>query len=136
MTETKKDENRMHISFRVTNPEPGLTENPNIPAIKLSMYIQRFEAESYIQKQNYSLMSFYKTCYTYQGIRRSLSIYFENHVDKATQEKFLSLIESENFIEDPREQPNLASLAFVLSAMCLVNVRLELGSPDLMYVYN
>ena len=57
----------------------------------------------------------------------------------STEEKkddIFYLIESEKNMDNPQEQPDLASLVFVISTMCHVNIRLELGFPDSMYVYD
>ena len=74
--------------------------------------------------------------YGYRGLLQPLVIYFSKSVPDEKRYEIYSLIESEKTMKEPQLQPDLTALAFTLSVMCNVNIHLELGAPDLMYVYN
>ena len=87
-------------------------------------------------KYDESLMDCQNVTYGYRGLLQPLVIYFSKSVPDEKRYEIYSLIESEKTMKEPQLQPDLTALAFTLSVMCNVNIHLELGAPDLMYVYN
>lgn len=116
---------RKQIDFRVGNSNSDC----------INMYIQSFKASAYYFEYDQSLMNCKNVAYGYKGLLKPLAMYFSNTITNETKSKIYSLIESEKNMYEPQLQPDLTALAFTISVLCKVNIHLELGAPDLMYVY-
>lgn len=117
---------RKQIDFRVGN----------LDSCSTNMYMQSFEDSSYNFEFDDSLMNCQNVTYGCRGLFKPLAIYFSKTVADETKNKIYSLIESEKTMKESQLQPDLTALAFTISVLCKVNIHLELGAPDLMYVYN
>ena len=117
---------RKKIDFRVGKSKKGCT----------GMHVQSSQNLFHIFKYDESLMDCKNVTYGYRGLLQPLVIYFSKSVPDEKRYEIYSLIESEKTMKEPQLQPDLTALAFTLSVMCNVNIHLELGAPDLMYVYN
>lgn len=100
------------------------------------MHMQSSQNLFHIFKYDESLMDCQNVTYGYKGLLQPLVIYFSKNVSDETKDEIYSLIESEKTMKEPQLQPDLTALAFTISVLCKVNIHLELGAPDLMYVYN
>lgn len=127
---------REQVDFRVGDAELLSFSNPNMHGVKISMHMHRYNTMSLFSQQDQSLFSCQNVTYSRKGILKPLAIYFSKDITDEKKNDIFYLIENEKNMDDPQEQPNLKSLVFVISTMCHVNIRLELGSPDSMYVYN
>ena len=125
---------RKKIIFKTGEVKKTVSKNFSIQKTEIPVKVQESCGGSYLLENNISLLSCYKTFYTHKGFRKPLSVYFTKNIQEHTRKKFFSLLEGENSLV-ASEQPNLVALAFCLSALCHVNIQLELGSPSLMYVY-
>ncbi len=117
---------RKKLDFRVGKSKKGCTD----------MHMQSSQNLLSVFKYDESLMDCQNVTYGYRGLLQPLVIYFSKSVPDEKRYEIYSLIESEKTMKEPQLQPDLTALAFTLSVMCNVNIHLELGAPDLMYVYN
>ncbi len=117
---------RKKLDFRVGKSKKGCTD----------MHMQSSQNLLSVFKYDESLMDCQNVTYGYRGLLQPLVIYFSKSVPDEKRYELYSLIESEKTMKEPQLQPDLTALAFTLSVMCNVNIHLELGAPDLMYVYN
>mgnify|MGYP005805914953 CR=1 FL=1 len=125
------------IDFRVGKAELLTFNNSNMYGVKIPMHMNRYNTTYLVSsQQDKSLFSCQNVTYGRKGIFKPLAIYFSKDITEEKKNDIFYLIESEKNMDDPQEQPDLTSLVFVISTMCHVNIRLELGSPDSMYVYN
>ena len=124
------------IDFRVGDAEFLTFSNSNMYGVKIPMHIHRYDTTYLFSQQDQSLFSCQNVTYGRKGMLKPLAIYFSKDIIEEKKKDIFYLIESEKNMDDPQEQPSLKSLVFVISTMCHVNIRLELGSPDSMYVYN
>lgn len=116
---------RKELDFRVGKSKKGCTD----------MHMQSSQNLLSVFKYDESLMDCQNVTYGYRGLLQPLVIYFSKSVPDEKRYEIYSLIESEKTMKEPQLQPDLTALAFTLSVMCNVNIHLELGAPDLMYVY-
>ena len=117
---------RKQIDFRVGKSKKGCTD----------MHMQSSQNLLSAFKYDESLMDCQNVTYGYRGLLQPLVIYFSKDMSDETKDEIYSLIESEKTMDEPQLQPDLTALAFTISVLCKVNIHLELGAPDLMYVYN
>ena len=117
---------RKKLDFRVGKSKKGCTD----------MHMQSSQNLLSVFKYDESLMDCQNVTYGYRGLLQPLVIYFSKSVPDEKRYELYSLIESEKTMKEPQLQPDLTALAFTLSVMCNVNIHLELGAPDSMYVYN
>ena len=117
---------RKKLDFRVGKSKKGCTY----------MHMQSSPNLLYVFKYDESLMDCQNVTYGYRGLLQPLVIYFSKSVPDEKRYEIYSLIESEKTMKEPQLQPDLTALAFTISVLCKVNIHLELGAPDLMYVYN
>lgn len=99
------------------------------------MHMQSSQNFLSIFKYDESLMDCKNVIYGYRGLFQPLVLYFSKTVTDETKDKIYSLIENEKTMKETQLQPDLTALAFTISVLCKVNIHLELGAPDLMYVY-
>lgn len=125
---------RKQLDFHVGVGKPKSGDS-NEHMHKLTMYMQSYEASSYIFEYEQSLMNCKNVTYGCRGVLKPLAIYFSKTVPDETKYKIYTLLDSEKTMKERKLQPDLTALAFTLSVMCNVNIHLELGAPDLMYVY-
>ena len=117
---------RKKLDFRVGKSKKGCTD----------MHMQSSQNLLSVFKYDESLMDCQNVTYGYRGLLQPLVIYFSKSVPDEKRYELYSLIESEKTMKEPQLQPDLTALAFTISVLCKVNIHLELGAPDLMYVYN
>lgn len=117
---------RKKLDFRVGKSKKGCTD----------MHMQSSQNLLSAFKYDESLMDCQNVTYGYRGLLQPLVIYFSKSVPDEKRYEIYSLIESEKTMKEPQLQPDLTALAFTISVLCKVNIHLELGAPDLMYVYN
>lgn len=117
---------RKKLDFRVGKTNRGCTD----------INMQLSKNSSYFFKYDKSLMDCQNVKYGYRGLLQPLTLYFSRNVSNETRKEIYSLIESEKTMKEPQLQPDLTALAFTICVLCKVNIHIELGSPDLMYVYN
>ena len=127
---------REQVDFRVGDAEFLTFSNSNMYGVKIPMHIHRYDTTYLFSQQDQSLFSCQNVTYGRKGMLKPLAIYFSKDITDETKNNIFYLIESQKAMDNPQEQPNLTALVFVISTMCHVNIRLELGSPDSMYVYN
>ena len=127
---------REQIDFRVGSAELVTFSSSNMYGVKIPMHLHKYNKTSFLYVQNQSLFSCLNVTYSRKGILKPLAIYFSKDITDETKNNIFYLIESQKAMDNPQEQPDLTALVFVISTMCHVNIRLELGSPDSMYVYN
>lgn len=126
---------RKQLDFHVGVGKPR-SGNSNVYMDRLTMHMQSYEASSYLFEYDQSLMNCKNVTYGCRGLLKPLAIYFSKTVTDETKDEIYSLLENEKTMDEPQLQPDLTALAFTFSVMCKVNIHLELGAPDLMYVYN
>ena len=117
---------RKKLDFKVGKSKKGCTV----------IHMQSSQNLLSIFKYDESLMDCKNVTYGYKGLLQPLVIYFSKNISDETKDKIYSLIASEKTIDEPQLQPDLTALAFTISVLCKVNIHLELGAPDLMYIYN
>ena len=125
------------IDFRVGKAELMTFSNSDMFGVKIPMNMTRYKTTYlFSSHSDQTLFSCQNVTYSCKGMLKPLAIYFSQTITEEKKDDIFYLIESEKNMDNPQEQPDLTSLVFVISTMCHVNIRLELGFPDSMYVYD